>query len=84
MIVMVPGIISLSAFFISIIAFIVLVIRAFKSGLLRGVFCLVVPFYVFYHAVQEYTEQGRRWISMIFIGGFLVGILFQGLGWLIL
>jgi len=84
MIVMVPGVISLIAFFLSFIAFIVLTIWAFKVNVFRGVFCLIVPFYVFYHAFKEYTEQGKRWIPMLFIGGFLGGILFQGLGWLIL
>lgn len=84
MIVMVPGVVSLTAFFLSFIAFIVLTIRAFKASVFRGVFCLVVPFYAFYHAVREYRERGKRWIPMIFIGGFLIGILLQGLGWLIL
>jgi len=84
MIVLVPGVVSLTAFFIAVIAFVALTVTAFKISVFRGIFCLVIPFYVFYHAVKEYTEQGKRLFPILFIGGFLGGLFFQGLGWLVL
>lgn len=84
MIVMVPGVVSLTAFFFAFITFVVLTIWAFKASVLQGVLCLVVPFFGFYRAFKEYTERGKRWIPIIFLGGFFIGILLQGLGWLIL
>ena len=84
MIVVVPGLISLISFLLSFTAFVVLTISAFKISFTRGALCLIVPFFVFYHATNEYTERGKRGAPVLLIGGFLGGVLFQGIGWWIL
>jgi translocator protein len=67
-------------FLISTIAWIVILIHAFKASVGQGFLCLCIMPYAIYYAFAKYQSPKKGLIIAMFLGGYIIGGALYGIG----
>ena len=65
----------------SVICWLIILIDAFSEGVIEGIFCLIVPFYICYFAFAKF-DHGRKGLILVLCfapAGFYILMLLLGL-----
>ena len=68
------GMLALVFYLIGIVCAIMILIHAFKNGgVLQGILCLCVPFYILYYMFAKFEHEKKNMIIAGYFGGFIIG-----------
>ena len=66
---------------VAFVCTIIILIHAFsKGGIVQGLLSLFIPFYIFYYAFARFEHEKRGMILGVWIGAFVLQIVFAVMG----